>query len=149
MDSTLSKEQHDHSIRIKYRRSVLSIPLVMGLVFTLWGFYNWSTTGYGLDWGSLLEFRNWPIFFGVFYLINYTYMKVLGFLLLNQLFLKRVDIFGKKVFWDEVIVCKKYSKDFILKTASKDFYISSGLIDPESLDFLLRYIKERGIEIEE
>ncbi|MGB0776696.1 MAG: hypothetical protein ACPGR7_01590 [Flavobacteriaceae bacterium] len=140
MQSTLSKEQHDYSIRIMYSSSALSVPLIMGAVFFSWGLYNFS--------GDLFDLKNWPIHFGIFYMLSYIYMKVFGFMLVNNNFFKKLDLFQRKTDWSEIRLCKKYSKDFILKTDHKDIYISAGLVDKKSLTFLLKFIKEKGIAIE-
>jgi hypothetical protein len=147
VDSTLVKNKNDVEIRLKYSNRALRIPLMMGAGFSSWGLFNFFANNASPDFASLFISQNWPLFFGVVYFVSYAYMYYFGYMVVNSQFLKKTDIFQRKIEILNIKACKSFSKDYIIQSDKNDLYISSSVVAEDSMRFLLKFLKENNIPL--
>ncbi len=145
MDSTLVENKNDVEIRLKYSNRALRIPLLMGTGFSAWGLFNFFTNSVSADFDSLFISQNWPLFFGLVYFLSYAYMLYFGYMVVNSQYLKKTDIFQRKVEISQIKACKSFAKDYIIQSDKNDLYISSSVVAVDSLRFLIKFLKENNI----
>ena len=149
MEKLLSKDLNDFQIRLQYSAKALKVPMWMGIGFCAWGLFSFFNEGGShSDINGLLSTRNWPIVFGLVYLINYWYMKVFGFMVISRFFIKRLGFFQKKIAIDQIESCRLTGSDLIIKSIKRDLYVSSSVVSKESYEYLLKFLKEQRIPFE-
>ena len=81
-----------------------------------------------LNW---LDYGN--IAFGFIYFAFFLYQNKLGYLSIENGFIKHNDPFGATLKLSEIKEIKRFAGDYILKTDSKKLSINTQVIDPNSL----------------
>ena len=80
------------------------------------------------------------------YLGLYLYQNKNQYLIIENGFIKKNDLFGKKFNLIEIIEIKKIAGDIILKTDSREMKIDTQLIEPHSLELLKTRLEKLNID---
>ena len=127
-------------MKIGYKKRYLIANLglsLLWLVFFLIGIFikeelHWADFGWSM--------------ISLMYLGFYLYQRKNQYLLIENGFIKKNDLFGKKLNLNEIIGVKKFVGDIILKTESREMKIDTQLIEPGSLTLLNAHLEKLNIE---
>lgn len=148
MNSAITQNLEDGNIRLGYSKRALAIPFWLGVGFILWGLVMIFADEYLDRLHDLFRWEHWSFFFGLGYLGIHYYMRVFGYMILNQVFLKRLNFFQTKLNWEDILSCQLTEGYLLLKTSKKHIMVHREVIAKKSFEFLLKQIKEKGIPME-
>lgn len=127
-------------MKIGYKKRYLIANLglsLLWLVFFLIGIFIKEE----LHWADF----GWSVI-SLMYLGFYLYQRKNQYLLIENGFIKKNDLFGKKFNLNEIIEIKKFGGDIILKTDSREMKIDTQLIEPDSLALLKTQLEKLNID---
>ena len=127
-------------MKIAYKKRYLIANLglsLLWLVFFLIGIFIKEE----LHWADL----GWSVI-SLMYLGLYLYQRKNQYLIIENGFIKKNDLFGKKFNLNEIIEIKKFGADIILKTDSLEMKIDTQLMEPGSLILLNAHLEKLNIE---
>ena len=127
-------------MKIGYKKRYLNANLGLSLlwfIFFLFGLYikdelHWADFGWGV--------------ISLMYLGLYLYQRKNQYLIIKNGFIKKNDLFGKKLNLNEIRQIKKFAGDYILKTDKTELTINTQLIEPDSLTLLKAQLEQLNIE---
>ncbi|MEP6260336.1 MAG: hypothetical protein ABJ092_02070 [Gillisia sp.] len=127
-------------MKIRYKKRYLNANL--GLSF-LW--FIFFIIGILIKDEFHLADLGWTVI-SLMYLGLYLYQNKNQYLIIENGFIKKNDLFGKKFNLIEIIEIKKFAGDIILKTDSREMKIDTQLIEPHSLELLKTRLEKLNID---
>ena len=129
-------------MKIKFSKNQLRIKLAFGLFWLIFALVqifiinkeNSSWIKYA--WTSI----------AAIYLGQFTYQYIYQYLTIKDGYIKRNNLFGKKLMLADIIQIRKFAKKYTLKTKSDELVIHLDLIDPISLIELNAEMRKYNID---
>lgn len=123
-------------MKIKYKKKRFRHYLIFGILWTILGFLNLNYSGDNnwIDYGFLV--------IAILYWSSYFYEKSNQYLTVDDDFIKKNSINGKKIYLSDINWIKKFAGEYILKTDTEELTINTEVVDEKSLIELNRILSK-------